>query len=322
MGSSIPEIHLSSGQGGRRMPVVGFGTAADPPVGPEVVKKAVLQAIVVGYRHFDTAALYNSERPLGEAIKEAIEKGVIQSREELFITSKLWCSDAHPQTVLPAINKTLQNLGVGYLDLYLIHWPVSSKGIAEYPIKKEDFEAMDFKGVWEAMEETQNQGFTKAIGVSNFSCKKLQTILSTAKITPAVNQVEVNPCWQQKKLRDFCKDHGILVVAYGPLGSVGTFYGTNRVMESGVLKEIAKAKGKSVAQVALRWGYEQGIGIIVKSYNQERMKQNLEIFDWELSEEDANKIGEISQARGCLGMDYTSEYGPYKSIAELWDGEL
>lgn len=108
MASSIPKIHLSSGEGSRRMPVVGFGTAADPPVGPEVVKKAVLQAIEVGYRHFDTAALYNSERPLGEAIEEAIEKGIIQSREELFITSKLWCSDAHPHTVLPAIKKTLQ----------------------------------------------------------------------------------------------------------------------------------------------------------------------------------------------------------------------
>ncbi|XP_016546784.2 LOW QUALITY PROTEIN: non-functional NADPH-dependent codeinone reductase 2-like [Capsicum annuum] len=317
----IPEIPLPSGC--RSMPVLGFGTAADPPVEPKLLESAILQAIELGYRHFDTAALYNSEKPAGEAITEAINGGLIESREQLFITSKLWCSDAHPQHVLPALNKTLQNLKMDYIDLFLIHWPVSSKsGIHEYPIKKKDFLPMDFKSVWAAMEECQKLGLTKSIGVSNFSCKKLADVLATAQIPPAVNQVEVNPCWQQRKLRDFCKRNGVFVVGYSPLGSIGTFYGTNRVMESQVLKEIAKAKGKTVAQVALRWGCEQGIGVVVKIYNKERMKQNLEIFDWSLSDDDCRKISKIPQSRACLGKDYTSHYGPYKTIEELWDEEL
>ncbi|XP_009804991.1 non-functional NADPH-dependent codeinone reductase 2-like [Nicotiana sylvestris] len=316
--TTMPEIPMPSGS--RRMPVLGFGTAADPPVEPEIIKTAVLQAIELGYRHFDTAALYNSEQPLGEAIIEAVNRGLIQSREQLFVTSKLWCSDAHPQHVLPALTKTLQNLKMDYIDLYLIHWPVSSKpGIHQYPIKKEDFLPMDFKSVWAAMEECQKLGLTKSIGVSNFSCKKLANVLATADIPPAVNQVEVSPCWQQKKLREFCKRNGVLVVGYSHLGSIGTFYGTNRVMESQVLKDIAKTKSKTVAQVALRWGYDQGIGVVVKSYNKERMKQNLEIFDWSLSDEECRKISEIPQSRACLGKDYTSPHGPYKTIEELWD---
>ncbi|KAA8533077.1 hypothetical protein F0562_033390 [Nyssa sinensis] len=239
VGFRISEVHLSSGS--RKMPVLGLGTAADPPADSETVKQAVLHAIELGYRHFDTAALYHSEQPLGEAIAEALGVGLIKSREELFITSKLWCSDAHPQHVLPAIQKTLQNLKLEYLDLYLIHWPVSSKpGIYEYPIKKEDFIPMDYKSVWAAIEECQRLGLTKAVGVSNFSCKKLANVLAIATIPPAVNQVEVNPCWQQKKLIDFCKANGILVVAYAPLGAIGTFYGTNGVMESEVLKKLQR----------------------------------------------------------------------------------
>lgn len=318
---TMPEINLSSGC--RGMPVLGFGTSADPPVASAITKRAVIDAIEMGYRHFDTAALYYSEEPLGEAIIEAIEKGLINCREELFITSKLWCSDAHADSVLPAINKTLKNLKMDYVDLYLIHWPVSSKsGIYEYPIKKEDFIAMDFQAVWTAMEECQRIGLTKSIGVSNFSCKKLKDVLSFANVPPAVNQVEVNPCWQQHRLRDFCKANGIIVVGYSPLGAVGTFYGTNRVMESEVLKEIALSRGKTVAQVSLRWAIEQEIGVVVKSFNKERMQQNLDIFSWKLTEEESMKISKIPQGRACLGKDYTSIHGPYTTIEELWDGEL
>ncbi|CAI9092812.1 OLC1v1028149C1 [Oldenlandia corymbosa var. corymbosa] len=318
--SGIPEISLSSGC--RGMPVLGFGTAADPPVDTETTKQAVFQAIEFGYRHFDTAALYNSEQPLGEAISEAIKRGLIKSRQELFVTSKLWCSDAHKEHVVPALRKTLENLKMDYVDLYLIHWPVSSKpGTYEYPIKKHDFLPMDFKSVWGAMEECQLLGLTKSIGVSNFSVKKLKDVLANATIPPAVNQVEVNPCWQQKKMMHFCKANGITLVAYSPLGAYGTFYGTNRVMESDVLKEIAQARGKTVAQVSLRWAYEQGIGVVVKSFNKDRMKQNLEIFNWKLEDEENMKINEIPQERACLGTDYTSVHGPYTSIQELWDDE-
>ncbi|KAI8000945.1 Non-functional NADPH-dependent codeinone reductase 2 [Camellia lanceoleosa] len=137
-----------------------------------------------------------------------------------------------------------------------------------------------------------------------------------------VEKVELNPYWQQKKLRDYCKANGVTVAAYSPLGAAGTMWGSSRVMESEVLNEIARAKGKSVAQVCLRWEYEQDIAIVVKSYNKERMKQNLEIFDWALSEEESKKISEIPQNRGVTGEEFTSATGPYKTLEELWDGEL
>ncbi|GAB4839872.1 Non-functional NADPH-dependent codeinone reductase 2 [Ancistrocladus abbreviatus] len=319
--SRVPKAQLSHGCGS--MPLLGLGMAVNPSVEPEVTKAAVLNALELGYRHFDTACLYGTEQPLGEAIEDAIGSGLIQSRDELFITSKLWCSDGHQELVVPALHKTLQNLKMEYLDLYLIHWPVSSKpGVYEYPIKEEDFLPMDYKSVWAAMEECQRLGLTKAIGVSNFSCKKLMDVLANATIPPAVNQVEVNPSWQQKKHIEFCKANGILVTAYSPLGAVGTSYGSNKVLQFDVLKEIAKARGKTVPQICLRWAYEQGISVVVKSFHRERMKENLQIFDWQLSLADHKKISTISQSRVITGSDYISSFRPFKTLDELWDGEV
>lgn len=306
------------------IPCLGFGTAEFPfGINPEAVKEAILHAIKLGYRHFDTAAVYESEQPLGEAIADALCLGLIQSRNQLFITSKLWPTDAHRGLVLPALQKTLRNLKLDYLDLYLIHWPASVKPGPFLPFTQEDLLPIDLKSVWEAMEECQNLGLTKSIGVSNFSCKKLETILNIAKIPPSVNQVEMNPLWQQKKLREFCNEKGILVAAYSPLGAKGTFWGTKGVMECRVLNEIAEAKGKSVAQICLRWGYEQGVCVVVKSFNKKRMKQNLDIFDWNLSEEELEKIIGISpQCKASLGEAFVSPNGPYKSLEEFWDGEI
>ncbi|KAL7240063.1 hypothetical protein ACSBR2_005845 [Camellia fascicularis] len=307
---------------------MGSGTAVCPFVSSETMKQSILQAIKFGYRHFDSAALYRSEQPLGEAIADAIRLGFIQSRQDLFITSKLWCSDAHRDHVLPAIQKSLKNLGLEYLDLYLIHWPVSSKpGKFEYPVNKQELLPMDFKSVWEAMEECQNLGLTKFIGVSNFSCKKLQLLLATAKIPPAVNQVEMNPLWQQQKLREFCEKNGIHITAYSPLGAKGTIWGSDKVMECEVLKQIAKARGNRLPReiqslVCLRWVYEQGVSVLVKSFSEERMKENLQIFDWELSAQDSEMINQISQYKGCAGLDFISDEGPYKSLQDLWDGEI
>ncbi|XAR47998.1 hypothetical protein NMG60_11030664 [Bertholletia excelsa] len=318
---TIPEMPLGSGE--RSIPVLGFGTATYPFEPSKAMKDAILQAIKVGYRHIDTAALYQSEQPVGEAILEAIEQGFIKSRQELFITSKLWPSDAHRDCVVPAIQKSLKNLGLDYLDLYLIHWPVSLKpGVYELPVQKEDLLPMDFKSVWESMEECLKLGLAKSIGVSNFSCKKLEALLTTAKIPPAVNQVEMNPLWQQKKLREFCDKNGILITAYSPLGAKGTLWGSNRVMDCEVLKEIAKARGKTIAQVCLTWAYEQRVTVLVKSFQEERIKENLEIFDWKLSAEDYQKIDQIPQIKGFPGSEFVSEEGPCKSLADLWDGEI
>ncbi|MCL7042663.1 hypothetical protein MKW94_002477 [Papaver nudicaule] len=183
---------------------------------------------------------------------------------------------------------------------------------------------MDYKSVWAAMEECQKLGLTKSIGVSNFSCKKLQTILDTANIPPAVNQVEMNPVWQNLKLRDFCKANNIILTAYSPLGGKGTPWGSNAVYEAQVLDQIAEAKGKTHAQVCLRWVYEQGVSLLVKSFNEQRMKENMMIFNWELTEDELEKISKIPQSRGLPGDIFVSELegAPFKTVEEFWDGEV
>ncbi|KAM7255104.1 hypothetical protein ACFE04_020345 [Oxalis oulophora] len=310
--------------GSLEIPMIGYGTAEYPLGGnPEIMKDSILHAIKVGYRHFDTAALYLSEAPLGQAITTAIHNGFIQSRDDLFITSKLYCNDAHPHLVLSALKKSLQALKMDYIDLYLIHWPVSAKpGEFEFPIGQDNFLPMDYNGVWKAMEECQLLGLTKLIGVSNFSIKKLKLILDQAKIPPAVNQVIMNPMWQQKKLREFCQEKGIVITAYSPLGAKGTPWGSNNVMDSKLLQQIAHAKGKSLAQICLRWAYEQQVVILVKSFRKERIEENIDIFDWKLSDEESEKLSLIPQERGWPALEFVNENGPFKSLEQLWDGEI
>ncbi|XP_040994239.1 non-functional NADPH-dependent codeinone reductase 2-like [Juglans microcarpa x Juglans regia] len=319
--SSIPEFTLHYGN---TIPLLGFGTAEYPfGCSSETMKETFLHAIKLGYRHFDSAAIYQSEPLLGEAIHDALSLGLIKSRDELFITSKLGSGDGHHDCVLPAMQKTLSNLKLEYVDLYLIHMPVSLKtGKIGISFKKEDILPMDIKSVWEAMENCQKLGLAKSIGVSNFTRKKLETLLSTAKIHPAVNQVEMNPYWQQKQLREFCEKKSIHITAYSPLGGKGTIWGTNWIMECEVLKEIANAKGRTIAQVSLRWVYEQEVSVVVKSFNKERMKENLDIFDWKLSSDELQKISEIPQRRGSIASEFLSDEGPYKTLSELWDGEI
>ncbi|KAI4305695.1 hypothetical protein L6164_029046 [Bauhinia variegata] len=297
--TEIPSLVLGSSAGQRRMPVIGMGSAPDFTCKSDT-KEAIVEAIKQGYRHFDTAAAYGSEQALGEAIKKAIELGLV-TREELFVTSKLWCTDNHPHLVLPALKRSLKTLQLEYLDLYLIHWPICAKpGKFSFPIDAEELMPLDLKGVWAAMEECQRLGLTRAVGVSNFSMKELENLLSFATVPPAVNQVEMNLAWQQKKLRDFCKANGIIITAFSPLRK-GASRGPNEAMDNDVVKEIADAHGKSSAQVCLRWLYEQGVTFVPKSYNKERMNQNLQIFDWSLTEEDYEKINQVKQQRLISG---------------------
>ncbi|KAI3778719.1 hypothetical protein L2E82_08102 [Cichorium intybus] len=322
---TIPGMMISSSDGPRPIPVIAMGTASESGLlgNDDVVKSStIIEAIKLGYRHFDTAAIYRTEKPLGEAIREALRLGLIKSRSELFITTKLWCTSADRHLVLPAINHSLQNLGLEYVDLYLIHWPIKSiQDEIKFPIPKECVATLDIKAVWAAMEECQNIGLTKSIGVSNFYPKIIQQILSFAKIQPAVNQVEMNPLWQQKKLVQFCKENNILVTAYSPLGGFGNYvWGHNRVMECDILQEIAKSKGKTVAQISLKWLYEQGVSIAVKSFNTERMKQNLDIFSWSLTKEELEKIDKIPQRRRVYLIG-TMSTEPNNIMAEI-DAEL
>ncbi|KHN43671.1 Methylecgonone reductase [Glycine soja] len=294
----IPEVILNSGQ---KMPVIGLGTASIPLPPHEALTSIPIVAF------------------------EALDLGLIKSRDKVFITSKLWTTDAHPDLVVPTLKTHCRKkLGLEYVDLYLIHWPLRMKPEAKgyHNILKENvLPSFDMKGIWEAMEECYRLGLAKSIGVSNFGIKKLTQLVENATIPPAVNQVEISPAWQQGKLREFCKQKGIHVSAWSPLGAYKSVHGTNAVMESPILKEIACERQKSMAQIALRWIYEQGAIAIAKSFNKERMKQNLDIFDWELSQEESQKFSQIPQRRMFRGISFVSENGPYKTLEELWDGD-
>ncbi|KAJ1271223.1 hypothetical protein BS78_06G112400 [Paspalum vaginatum] len=316
--SRVPEVALRSGNA-RPMPAIGMGTASFPLV-HEASKGAVLAAIEAGYRHFDTASMYGTEKPLGDAVAEAVRRGLLRSRDDVFVTSKLWCTQNHPDLVLPSLRQTLENLQMEYVDLYLIHWPVCLKaGPATFPNRKEDAVPLDMEGVWRAMEECQRLGLARAIGVSNFTTRHLDRLLAAAAVAPAVNQVELNPVWQQPTLRAYCAEKGIHVAAFSALGGQSWDGQPNAVLQSPVLAEIAGARGKTVAQVALRWIYEQGVTPIAKTYNKERLKQNLEIFDWELTEEDRLKISQIPQKKVVKHTDLFSPEGEFTSVdpAEL-----
>ncbi|XP_009408565.2 non-functional NADPH-dependent codeinone reductase 2 isoform X2 [Musa acuminata AAA Group] len=298
----MQQVVLSSG---RRMPVLGMGTATYPVPPDEIMTSAVIDAIELGYRHFDTASIYGSERAVGQAIATALERGLIRSRDELFVTTKLWCTDMHADRVVPALQESLR-----------------LKGDKQIVFTSEDMIPLDMPTVWEAMEKCQSLGLAKSIGVSNFTCRKLADLLSHAKVPPAVNQVEINPIWQQRKLRDFCSEKGIHVTAYSLLGAIGVFWGSNDVLECEEVKRIAQSTGKSRAQVCLRWGVEQGGSIVVKSFNKERLKENMEIFDWHLKEEDKERLSLVPQKRLILVHPFISPNGLYKSHAEFWDGDV
>ncbi|KAG5604028.1 hypothetical protein H5410_025520 [Solanum commersonii] len=305
----------------------GMGTAPTAPTLPPIdqLVSIFIDAIEAGYRHFDTAAAYGSEEALGRAVAEAIQRRLIESREDVFITSKLWCTETHHGLVLPALKRSLARLGMDYLDLYHIHWPVRMKNGSDQGVKfvNEDVIPFDMKGTWEAIEECHKLGLAKSIGVCNFSCTKLSQLLSHATIPPAVNQVEMHVAWRQEKMLAFCKEKGIHVSAWSPLGANGIpFWGNHAVMQNSVLKDIAFHRQKSIPQVALRWVYEQGVSVLVKSFNKDRMRENLQILDWELSNEENAKIQEIPQCRGFKGELLVHPDGPYKSPDEFWDGEL
>ncbi|KAJ4779084.1 NAD(P)-linked oxidoreductase superfamily protein [Rhynchospora pubera] len=309
-GTEFPVLSLNSGH---TMPVLGLGTF-EFNFRPEKAKLAFLEAIKIGYRHFDSASLYGSEGALGEAISEAVQTGLIGSRKELFITSKLWCHDNHPDLVLPAIRSSLRNLKMEYLDLYLVHWPIHAKpGSLLFPMRKEDLIPFDLKGVWKAMEQCQRLGLVKSIGVSNFTTKRLNEMLTFAEIPPSVNQVEMHPAWRQEKLKEYCAIKGINLTAYSPLGGKGSM-GGNPVLASGVLKEIADAKGKTVAQISLRWLYVQGVSIVVKSFSKDRLAENTEIFDWELTPDERQKINTIPQEKVWPVEDILYKEGSFISV--------
>lgn len=229
--------------------------------------ESVRAAIKNGYRSIDTAAIYKNEEGVGIGIKES---GV--AREELFITSKVWNEDQGYETTLAAFEKSLERLQLDYLDLYLIHWPGKDK----------------YKDTWRALEKLYKDGKIRAIGVSNFQVHHLEELLKDAEIKPMVNQVEFHPRLTQKELRDYCKEQGIQLEAWSPLMQ-------GQLLDNEVLTQIAEKHNKSVAQVILRWDLQHEVVTIPKSIKEHRIIENADIFDFELSQEDMDKIDALNK---------------------------
>lgn len=249
---------------GVKMPLEGFGVFQVPD--PAQCEQAVLDAIASGYRLIDTAAAYMNEKAVGEAIKKS---GV--PREELFITTKLWVQDASYEAAKKAIQTSLDNLGLSYLDLYLIHQPMG-----------------DYVGAYRAMEEAYKEGKLKAIGVCNFYPNRLADLCETVEVIPAVNQVELHPFFQQENALALMKEYGVVPEAWGPFAE-----GNHGIFTHPVLTAIGQKYGKSAAQVALRWNVQRGVVVIPKSVHKEHIEQNMNIWDFQLSDEDMAKIAKL-----------------------------
>lgn len=250
---------------GVKMPWFGLGVYKVPE-GAEALE-SVKAAIKAGYRSIDTAALYQNEEGVGQGIKES---GV--PREELFITTKVWNSDQREDRVLEAFETSLQKLGLEYVDLYLIHWPVKEK----------------YKQSWKVLEKLYKEGRIRAIGVSNFQIHHLEDLMADAEIKPMVNQVELHPLFAQLELHEYCKKQEIQIEAWAPLGQ-------GRLLDNPVLQEIASSHHKSIAQVILRWDIQNEIVTIPKSVRESRIIENANIFDFTLSESDMEKINALNE---------------------------
>ena len=254
---------------GTTMPWFGLGVFKVEE-GPELVQ-AVKTAIKHGYRSIDTAAIYGNEEGVGQGIREGLKEAGI-SREDLFVTSKVWNDDLGYDETIAAYEASLEKLGLDYLDLYLIHWPVEGR----------------YNAAWKALETLYEQGRVKAIGVSNFHIHHLEDLLKDAAVKPAINQVEYHPRLTQKELQTFCSSHGIQLQAWSPLMQ-------GQLLSHPLLKDIADKHGKTPAQIILRWDLQNGVITIPKSTKAERIAQNADIFDFELTIEEMKQIDGLNE---------------------------
>lgn len=260
---------------GLKIPALGFGVFQVPD--PAECERAVTEALNAGYRLIDTAAAYINEQAVGAAIAKS---GI--PRDQLFITTKLWVQDASYEKAKDAIDRSLKNLGLDYLDLYLIHQPMG-----------------DYYGAYRAMEEAYRAGKLKAIGVCNFYPHVLTDFCETVDIVPAVNQVELHPFFAQEKALEVMKEYGVTPEAWGPFAE-----GQYGIFTHPVLTGIGDKYGKSAAQVALRWNIQRGVVVIPKSVHADRIRQNIDVFDFELTPEDMAKISALSLGKSGI-VDHT-----------------
>lgn len=267
---------------GVEMPWVGYGTYKTPV---EETESVVSEALKIGYRHIDTAAFYQNEKGVGQAVRKS---GI--SREEIFVTSKVWNSNRGYEKTKKAFEDTMRELDMDYLDLYLIHWPANRK---QYGDKAKSINAE----TWRAMEELYMEGRIKAIGLSNFLPHHIDELLETAKIKPMVNQIELHPGWLQPEVVEYCHRNDIVVEAWSPLGR-------NTILNNETLLDIANKYGKSVAQICLRWVLQHNVVPLPKSVTPSRIKMNTEIFDFILDEKDMKVIDSLRDIGGrCAQPD-------------------
>lgn len=256
----VPSITLNDGN---TIPQLGFGVFK---VDPEQTERIVLEAFEAGYRHIDTAAIYGNEEGVGRAIARS---GI--PREELFITTKQWYDQQSDERSPGAIRRSLDKLGLDYVDLYLIHWPAPRNGL--------------YVDAWYGLERFREEGLTRSIGVANFLVPHLRILLASGKAVPAVNQIELHPAYQQRETVDYCRDNGIAVQSWGPLGQ-----GKYNLFGEQPVAAAAQAHGKTPAQVVIRWHLQSGFVVFPKTNSRERMAENMDVFDFELSEQEMAAI--------------------------------
>ncbi|XP_050103048.1 NADP-dependent D-sorbitol-6-phosphate dehydrogenase-like [Malus sylvestris] len=285
---------------GFNMPVVGLGVWR---MEGKEIRDLVLNALNLGYRHFDCAADYKNEPEVGEALAEAFSTGLVK-REDLFITTKLWNSD-HGH-VVEACKDSLKKLRLDYLDLYLVHFPVATKhtgvGTTGSALDEDGVLEIDttisLETTWHAMEELVSMGLVRSIGISNYDIFLTRDCLAYSEVKPAVNQIETHPYFQRESLVKFCQKHGICVTAHTPLGGAvanSEWFGSVSCLDDPVLKNLAEKYKKTAAQVVLRWGIQRNTVVIPKTSKLERLKENFQVFDFELTKEDMDLIAKVNR---------------------------
>lgn len=307
---------------GDEMPALGLGTWKSEP---GEVGDAVAKALEIGYRHFDCAKIYGNEAEIGHAFQTAFEDGVVE-RDDLWITSKLWCNAHRAEDVRPALEATLSDLKLDHLDLYLVHWPVAVKPNVLGPDSGADFlslEEVPLAETWQAMEGVHEAGLAKHIGVSNYSAAKLRAH-EDMKHPPEVDQVELHPYLQQPELVAQAQDMGIKMTGYSPLGSKDRPDGLKQkgepvVLEDETITSIAKEIEATPAQVLLAWALGRGTSVIPKSTNPKRLAENFAAASIELPSEAMEKIESIDKGRRYVTGEFWAKDGSPYSVKDLWD---
>ena len=299
-------------------PAFGLGTWLSKP---GEVGEAVLQALRTGYRHIDCAYIYGNEKEIGNALTFAFENGIV-TREELFITSKLWNSFHHPESVEPAIRKTLADLQLDYLDLYLIHWPLVFREGHDQARSADDLLSTDevpLADTWKAMEEIKSKGLTRHIGVSNFSIKKLDELSKQSETKPEVNQVEIHPFFTQEKLIRYCRENNIIVTAYSPLGSRHLIKTNESITQQQIIIRLAEKYNCTPAQIILAWGMARGYAVIPKSVNADRINENIGAISVQLTDSEVKLISSMNRNQRIAKGLYAVLPGGFYTYANLWD---